>query len=46
MSINVTINILILTKKNYDSEDLKEEDNFFLTLISLKDLVRKNKNQI
>ena len=46
MSINVTINILILTKKNYDSEDLKEEDKFFLTLISLKDLVRKNKNQI
>ena len=46
MSINVTINILILTKKNYDSEDLKEEDKFFLTLISLKDLARKNKNQI
>ena len=31
--------------KNYDSEDLNEEDKTFLTLTSLKYLVRKNKNQ-
>ena len=33
-------------QKNYNSEDLNEEDKFFLTLTSLKYLVRKNKNQI
>ena len=33
-------------KKDYNSEHLNEEDNFFLTLTSLKGLVRKNKNQI
>ena len=32
-------------KENYNSENLKERDQFFLTLISLKYLVRKNKNQ-
>ena len=33
-------------KKDYNSQHLNEEDNFFLTLTSLKGLVRKNKNQI
>ena len=32
-------------KKNYDSENLNERDNFFLTLTSLKYSVTKNKNQ-
>ena len=31
--------------KNYDSEDLNEEDKIFLTLTRLNYLVRKNKNQ-
>ena len=31
-------------KEEYDSEDLNEEDKFFLTLISKKYLVRKNKH--
>ena len=32
-------------KEGFDSEDLHEDDkNFFLTLISTKYLVRKNKN--
>ena len=44
MSINFTINILIPTK-NYDSEDLNEEDQRFLSLTSLEYLLRKNKNQ-
>ena len=44
MSINFTINILIPTK-NYDSDDLKEEDQRFLSLTSLEYLLRKNKNQ-
>ena len=41
MSINFTISNLILTKKKYDSEDLKERDGNFLTLTSLKYLGRK-----
>ena len=44
MSINFTINILIPTK-NYDSEDLNEEDQRFLSLTSLEYLLRKNKNR-
>ena len=44
MSINFTINILIPTK-NYDSEDLNEEDQRFLSLTNLEYLLRKNKNQ-
>ena len=44
MSINFTVNTLILTKENYDNEDLNERDEK-LTLTSLKYLVRKNKNQ-
>ena len=44
MSINFTINILIPTK-NYDSEDLNEEDQRFLSLMNLEYLLRKNKNQ-
>ena len=44
MSINFTVNILIPTK-NYDSEDLNEEDQRFLSLTSLEYLLRKNKNQ-
>ena len=36
MSNNFTMNTLILTKKNYDSEKLNEGDGrFFLTLTSL-----------
>ena len=31
-------------KEEYDSEDLNEEDKFFLTLISKKYLVGKNKH--
>ena len=44
MSINFTINILIPTK-NYDSEDLNEEDQRFLSLTCLEYLLRKNKNR-
>ena len=44
MSINFTINILIPTK-NYDSEDLNEKDQRFLSLTNLEYLLRKNKNQ-
>ena len=44
MSINFTVNILIPTK-NYDIEDLNEEDQRFLSLTSLEYLLRKNKNQ-
>ena len=44
MSINFTVNILIPTK-NYDSEDLNEEDQRFLSLTSLEYLLRKNKNR-
>ena len=44
MSINFTVNILIPTK-NYDSEDLNEEDQRFLSLTNLEYLLRKNKNQ-
>ena len=44
MSINFTINILIPTK-NYDSEDLNEEDQRFLSLTSLEYLLTKNKNR-
>ena len=32
-------------KNNYDSEDLNEQDKIFLTLTSLKYLMRKTKNQ-
>ena len=43
MTINFTINPLILTK-NYHSEDLNERDKKrFLTLTSLKYLVKKTK---
>ena len=44
MSINFTVNILIPTK-NYDIEDLNEEDQRFLSLTSLEYLLRKNKNR-
>ena len=44
MSINFTVNILIPTK-DYDSEDLNEEDQRFLSLTSLEYLLRKNKNR-
>ena len=41
MSINFTINNLILTKKNPDSKDINERNENFYTLTSLKYLVRK-----
>ena len=44
MSSNFTVNILSPTK-NYDSEDLNEEDQRFLSLTSLEYLLRKNKNR-
>ena len=46
MSINFTINTLKFTKKTYDSAALNEGDETFLTLTSLRYLVRKNKVRV
>ena len=35
----------MIPTKNYDSEDLNEEDQRFLSLTNLEYLLRKNKNQ-